>query len=194
MVCQGCFTPAETLVCRQCRASLRPPPEKILPGGVRLVSAFEHTGAAARLVHGLKYRGLVWYAEMVAETLAPLLPRAPLVPIPRAWSRFARYGVDPAREIARRIARINRVALVDLFRRPIHSARRAGGDHGRLPGSLAIRTAAPGGVLIVDDVVTTGATMLAAVNAVGSDRVIGVVAANDATARSTLAGNVLQHS
>ena len=85
------------------------------------------------------------------------------------------------------------MAVADLFRRPIHSARRAGGDHGRLPASLAIRTAAPTGVLIIDDVVTTGATMLAAVNAVGSDRVVGVVAANDAIARSTLATNVLEH-
>ena len=104
MLCQVCHLPARRFLCERCRNGLRPAPERLLDGGIRVVAAFEHSGVARDLVLGLKYRGLTAFAELVAETLASRVPALPIVPVPRTWSRQMRYGVDPAREIAIRLA------------------------------------------------------------------------------------------
>ena len=186
MLCQVCFAADSTGLCPGCRAEMRPAPDRIIQGGIRLVSAFEHTGPARTLVHHLKYRGLTTYADLVARILAPEVPELPVVAIPRAWSRFIRYGVDPAAELAARIAAIKGVPHLRLFRRPGHSPRRAGGDHSLPPPEFKLRRRPPSQVVLVDDVVTTGATMEAVADMVGSDRVLLALAANAADTLSTL--------
>jgi predicted amidophosphoribosyltransferase len=142
------------------------------------VTAFEHSGVARDLVHGLKYRGLTSYADLVVEMIAPRAPRYPVVPVPRAWSRQIRHGIDPAREIGLRLARALKVPLLDLLAPPIHARRRAGGDHRRPPPDLGIRGSDFGPFLLVDDVVTTGATIRSAALTLGSGRIALVLAAN----------------
>lgn len=177
MLCQACHTPARGFVCTRCRARLHPAPERILDYGIRLVAAFEHEGVARDLVHGLKYRGMTSFAQLVVETVSPRVPALPVVPVPRTWSRQLRYGIDPAREIARRLARAKQVPLVDLFAAPLHAPRRAGGDHNRPPPDLKTAKTLSMSVILVDDVVTTGATVRSAVRAVGSERIALVLAA-----------------
>ena len=159
---------------------MRPAPERILDGGVRLVAAFEHSGTARQLVHVLKYRGLTHYADLVVEMVGPRVPRLPIVPVPRAWTRQLAYGIDPARELAMRLARYLDVPLCDVLTPPAHSRRRAGGDHSRPAPPFAARTLVPGQFVLVDDVVTTGATIRSAANSLGFHRLALVVAANAA--------------
>lgn len=185
MLCITCHGPGGP-ICASCSGSLRRAPERILPGGVRLVAAFSHTGAAVVLVHELKYRGLLWYADVVAEILAPQLPEAPIVPVPRVWSRYLRYGVDPAMEIGMRLSARLGYPVIDLFQRPLHAPRRAGGDHNRPPPRPRLRAGIPPVLTLVDDVVTTGATLAAAVSTVGAKRVVAAVSANTADGASTL--------
>jgi predicted amidophosphoribosyltransferase len=156
---------------------LRPAPERILDGGIRLLAAFEHTGVARDLVLGLKYRGLTSFADLVVETLVPRIPALPVIPVPRTWSRQFRYGVDPAREIGVRLARALDVPMLDVLTPPLHAPRRAGGDHRRPPPRL--RSVAPEGrFLLVDDVVTTGATVASAISSLGPNRIALVISAN----------------
>ena len=180
MLCSGCHTPTSAYLCPSCRGELRPAADRILDGGVRLVVAFEHAGVARELVHGLKYRGLTPFADLVAAIVAPRVPPLPIVPVPRAWSRQVLYGVDPAREIGLRLARALDVPLWDLLTAPIHARRRAGGDHSRPAPELKAKRRAPGPFLLVDDVVTTGATVRSAGKTLGFDRLALVVAANAA--------------
>jgi predicted amidophosphoribosyltransferase len=142
------------------------------------VAAFEHTGVARELVLGLKYRGLTRFADLVVERLASLVPAVPVVPVPRTWSRQIRYGVDPAREIGLRLARARGVPVLDLLAPPVHAPRRAGGDHHRPPPTLRIGKVPDGRFVLVDDVVTTGATFRSAISSLGSDRIALVIAAN----------------
>lgn len=178
MLCQACHSPARGFLCARCRNGLRPAPERILAGGTRLVAAFVHEGVARELVHGLKYRGVTSFADLVVEMIAARVPRFPVVPVPRTWSRQLRYGIDPAREIGLRLARAKDVPLLDLLSAPLHSRQRAGGDHNRPPPSLEAARARSGPVVLVDDVVTTGATIRSAIQALGSERIALVLAAN----------------
>jgi predicted amidophosphoribosyltransferase len=142
------------------------------------VAAFEHTGVARDLVLGLKYRGLTRFADLVAEALAPRVPALPVVPIPRTWARQMRYGVDPAREVALRLARKLDVPLLDVFSPPVHAPRRAGGDHHRAPPRLRLGMPPEHRIVLVDDVVTTGATIRSAISTIGIERIALVIAAN----------------
>lgn len=186
MVCQVCHRRSGRFVCSGCATGLQPAPDRLLPNGVRLVSAFEHSGPAASLVHDLKYRGLTRFAEVVAVLLAKDLPALPLVPVPRAWSRLLRYGVDPAREIAERIATLNGAAVLASFTRPLHMPRRAGGDHSQPPMPLKVNRYPRERVIVVDDVVTSGATLLGAIESLGLDRVAMAASANAAPGSFTL--------
>jgi predicted amidophosphoribosyltransferase len=164
---------------------LIPAPDRILPGGLRLVSAFEHSGPAKVLVHNLKYQGVSGYPDLVAEALAGRAPRCPLVPVPRALSRRLRYGVDPSHLLARAIGERLGVPVLSLLRSPLHTARRAGGDHARPVGTF--RTRVPlDEVVLVDDVVTTGATIRAAADSLGPGMVRLALSANVVSGVSSL--------
>lgn len=178
MLCQSCFSPCPGHICARCLGALRPASDRILEGGIRLVAAFEHVGPARELVHGFKYRGLTAFADLVVEAVGPRVPVLPVVPVPRAWTRQISYGIDPARELGRRLARYLGVPLCDALVAPIHSRRRAGGDHSLPPPRFTTGRAAPARFVLVDDVVTTGATVRSAAGSLGSGQLALVVAAN----------------
>lgn len=178
MVCLVCHLPCRSRLCDTCVATLRPAPDRLLPGGIRVVAPFEHEGAARCLVHLLKYQGVVHFARLVADLVESRLPELPLMPIPRAWSRRIKYGVDPALVIARELSARTGQPVIQALRSPIHTRRRAGGDHHQRVATFGVREHPPVPVILVDDVVTTGGTILAAVGALGSQRVALAAAAN----------------
>jgi predicted amidophosphoribosyltransferase len=137
-------------------------------------------------MHLLKYQGITGYADLAAATVAPRLPRAALVPVPRVLSRRLKYGVDPALLLARSLAAILGVDVCNALAAPFHSGRRAGGDHGRPADRFRLRRPPPAHVVLVDDVVTTGATVRAAIDALGSSRVVAVAAANTVSGVSSV--------
>ena len=186
MLCQVCHQPGLRFLCDRCRTRLRPASERVLGEGLRLVAAFEHTGPAARLIHHLKYRGVGGYEELVAETLARRLPNLPIAPVPRALSRRLKYGVDPTRLLADALARRMGVPVLSLLLPPIHNPRRAGGDHQRPVPRFRVRRGIRFPIILLDDVVTTGATILSAASSIGGEVVALAVAANVVPTVSTL--------
>jgi len=174
------------MLCEKCRGLMRPAPDRVLVGGVRLVAAFEHSGPARALVHNLKYRGLTGYAYLVAAVLAPALPNLPIVPVPRVWARQLQYGLDPAVVLGERLARSIRVPVIKSLEAPIYTRRRAGGDHSRPVAPFRMTTVPASRVVLVDDVVTTGRTLEAAIAVLGAERVALAVCANAAPPVSSL--------
>lgn len=180
MVCLSCHRPTSGRLCTSCTATLRPAPERVLPGGLRLVAPFTHEGVARDLVHLLKYRGVTFHATLAAEALADRMPRLPLVPVPRALSRRLRYGVDPSRILAAELAARLGVPVLDLLRTHIHMPRRAGRNRAVGLPAFTPRRSISAPVVLVDDVATTGATLVAAATALGWENVTMAVVANSA--------------
>jgi predicted amidophosphoribosyltransferase len=149
----------------------------------RVWSSAPHEGVARSLVAALKFRHLLPVAELMADRIQWLAPAHMLsgtvVAVPAAPSRLHRRGFDPAGELAGALAeRIEAPLARCLVRRGggRQVGRRRAERLGRPPRIEALE-AVPTSVLLVDDVLTTGATLGAcsqALRGAGAARVVAV--------------------
>ncbi len=142
-----------------------------------VAAPLRHDGPARRLVHRLKYEGSGAATRLLAGAMMEALPggtRA-LVPVPRAALRRWRYGVDPAFELGRELGTSSGLPVLEALSGPLWWPRHAGTGRRTLP-SFRRRRTLPAGVVLVDDVVTTGATLTAAYLALGSEPIGAVTA------------------
>jgi ComF family protein len=130
-------------------------------------------GPARSLVHALKYEGWERAGEAMAAAMLPAIPQgavwkgAVLVPVPTSRERARRRGFNQATVLARELARTSGLVLLEALHRmggggtqvALHpEERRANvrGAFGLVP-SAPVRLARKR-VILVDDVLTTGAT------------------------------------
>ena len=172
--CLACSEPSETGVCARCRGSLRPASERVVVG-ILVRSAFAHDGVAPGLVHRLKYEASPVAARVLARSMVGLIPgdTAALIPVPRVLARRLRYGVDQSRELTRALSLLTGLPVVDALKPAVWTARRAG-PAGRRRGTPTFqhRGAVPSQSVLVDDVITTGTTIVAAGRVVGATRAV----------------------
>jgi predicted amidophosphoribosyltransferase len=194
------LTPIAPPICATCGRSCRPravlcgrcsrrlaAAEPLLSAGPqgldRVWSSASHEGVARSLVAALKFRRLLPAADLMADRIHWLAPAHMLsgtvVAVPPAASRLRRRGFDPAGELAGALAErieapIGRCLVRRSDRRQV--GRRRAERLGQPPRIAAVG-AVPASVLLVDDVLTTGATLSACARALrdaGATRVVAV--------------------
>lgn len=167
--CPHCALPLEgAAVASACGRCLRRPPPLS-----RTHAAFVYGYPLDRLVPRFKFHHDLAAGRLLAQLMQPSLhpgdvPQA-LVAVPLHPARLRQRGYDQAGELARALARGTRVPLLEgaLLRvraTPPQSELDAVARRRNLRDAFAVapRTALPAHVALVDDVMTTGATLHAA--------------------------------
>jgi len=160
--CGVCWQRGEDSPCQDCRREQ--------PAFTAVRSAYDYGGAARDLIHALKYGGVSAVAPLMGEEMAGRLADWPpdvsaIVPVPMAGSRRRRRGYNQSQLLASEIGRFAGIPVAGraLVRRagesqveqPDEAARRANVKDAFAAG----REPATDCVLLVDDTMTTGATL-----------------------------------
>ena len=183
-VCAGCDAP-DTVLCPACRDELVPTPrESVTDAGLRVRSALAFDGVVARTIRAVKEEGRTSLVPPLARALEAVIPNDVaemlVVPVPSSAAALRRRGFSLNEMLIRRMG-LPRVRLLRLTgtardQRGLSRAERAE----NVAGAFCAGDVRGARVLLIDDVLTTGATLseaARALRAAGADDVQAVTVA-----------------
>lgn len=171
--CKNNLSLTPSLDCMLCRARLSN--ERCRNGcrlhGVRQSIVTQRTGVIRELLHGMKFKQAREHtrvcADLLNEAIDDVDPQAYVVPIPTSVQHVRQRGFDHTRLIARRFAHLRGLSSTPLLWRE-HNHRQVGSNRierfkqadTAFRVTQTSKTTRP--LILLDDIVTTGATMAAA--------------------------------
>lgn len=177
--CYSCYAVSQdSAVCRACR-----PRTRLQNVWVRS----DYTAHAKELIYRLKFERTKQAARVVAELLDEAIPYLPpdvvVTYIPTATSRVRQRGYDQTRLIAVHFAQLRKLQLQTLLvrhgqTRQVRATKAQRARQAQTSYSLRDVSRLPATVLVIDDILTTGATLEAAgtlLKQAGAKHVYGAV-------------------
>lgn len=163
--CAGCDEPG-SLLCLRCRGELNPRPQHgVTPQGLPYRACLTFEGVAARCIRRVKAEGETLLARPLGAALAvELVPVANattwVVPVPTTRKAFRRRGYRVPELLIRR-AGIEPQRVLSVVGRPLDQRALGARDRAtNMRGAMRARRAGHGAeAVVVDDVLTTGATI-----------------------------------
>jgi ComF family protein len=205
--CSGCGRSAGTLLCGACRLRLRAPSDSVdrfvvadagVVVGERLhlgMAAYAYEGPMRRALAALKYTGASRLAPILARSAQPALDAltaisgpAALVPVPVHPERRRERGYNQAELIARELAKRRGLHMAPILERMRPTTKQHRLDRAarlaNLRGAFAVVAGvdAPHTVIVVDDIITTTATLEACASVLrdaGAETVYGFAVARE---------------
>jgi len=159
-------------LCASCDARLTraSPVIALVPGIDHCRAVGPHDGIAGEVVRALKFKRRLPLARVAAKAMSEVLPSGPagpLVPVPPSPIRHRWRGFDPAAAIAGELGKLTHTPVFPLLHRQDHGRQVGRRRSERLsdPPRITALAPAPPTATLVDDVMTTGATLAACATA-----------------------------
>ncbi len=176
--CFGCHRLGPS-ICSACRSNWHPHYYKTKLAGLTVHSALLYTPTASRIILAAKESGLKGADELLIDAIIHVVHKAipdntlyRLVPVPSSKASQRRRGRSFIVDLVSHISQQTGIPMIDclqLSRRVLdqsglHRNERAA----NLAGAFTLNSRVRGELILVDDVVTTGATLREAARAVNS--------------------------
>jgi len=174
--CAGCGRPDRAL-CTECRTRLASDPTwHHLPDGTPVVSGLDYSGVARNTILAFKEKGRTdvtaalaapLRAAIEAATRTAVLPAPELAPVPTSRAAYRRRGYDPVALLLRRTGFSRTSALRRTTGTTQQKALDLESRHQNLAGTMrATRPLVGRTFILIDDIMTTGATLTEAARAI----------------------------
>lgn len=187
--CYGCQKLGPS-ICSACRSSWHPHYYKTHLSDLTVHSALIYTPTASKIVVAAKELGLKGADQLLIDAIVHVINKAKidkiffrLVPVPSSKASQRRRGRSFIVDLTTQVSDRTGIAVLDcleLSRKTLdQSGLHRGERETNLAGAFNLRAAARGDLIIIDDVVTTGATLREALRALNSQGIhaIGSVTA-----------------
>jgi ComF family protein len=173
--CLGCDEPGSLPFCASCGTPapfVRDPPEV---RGIPVLVAGAYSGVLGEAIRRFKYQNRPDLARPLAELLVPIVRTArattlTFVPVPLHAGRFAERGFNQsallAENVARRVGAVSSPRALVRVRDTGHQAELERAERvANVASAFRARAHAPARALLIDDVVTSGETAAACIDA-----------------------------